>query len=520
MTGALSHTVDHGSGTGQWNQLNQLTKVSLPVFSGDARRYESWRAAFKVCVDDTPLPSHHKLLYLREYLSGEALKSIETLPYSPSAYEAALARLEHKYGGERRRVAMHLEDVEALKPACYGNANDFEQLAETLDVAVIKLKDSGRETELGAGTFYFKLLKKLDEKSLAQYHRWLHEQMKNGTVETLLEWISQEAEFLVVARETLEGVGNRELSSHGSTRTSRQRTFLARSNPAEKVKCAVCDGSHGVWLCSEFLRMDVNQRWRKARSSGLCFRCLSSGHYSIDCTRGQRCKREGCSEDHHSLLHGKEVRSAVAVPRPSRQSEVVGASSSDQGIVTGGRTFLASEGERVDQYTKPSTQVSLRTIPVKLSSNSRSVIVSALLDDASTQTYVSTRVASELKLDTLNEYSALIEVLNGGEASFVTKRVNFQLSAVNGDRLRSVNACTVDKVTGDMKVTDWLNERQDWEHLKDIPFPRLQKGREVDLLIGSDHADLHCALEEVSGAPGEPVARQTALGWTCIGQLK
>lgn len=39
----------------------------------------------------------------------------------------------------------------------------------------------------------------------------------------------------------------------------------------------------------------------------------------------------------------------------------------------------------------------------------------------------------------------------------------------------------------------------------------------VDVLIGIDCADLHYALEEIRGRPGEPVARLTPLGWTCIG---
>ena len=40
----------------------------------------------------------------------------------------------------------------------------------------------------------------------------------------------------------------------------------------------------------------------------------------------------------------------------------------------------------------------------------------------------------------------------------------------------------------------------------------------MDVLIGADCADLHYAIEEVRGGPGEPTARLTPLGWTCIGR--
>ena len=41
-----------------------------------------------------------KLLHLRQYLKGEALVSIESLGFTASAYQAALARLDRKFGGD------------------------------------------------------------------------------------------------------------------------------------------------------------------------------------------------------------------------------------------------------------------------------------------------------------------------------------------------------------------------------------------------------------------------------------
>ena len=41
----------------------------------------------------------------------------------------------------------------------------------------------------------------------------------------------------------------------------------------------------------------------------------------------------------------------------------------------------------------------------------------------------------------------------------------------------------------------------------------------IDILIGIDHLELHSSQGEVRGRPGEPVARRTPLGWTCIGNF-
>ena len=37
------------------------------------------------------------------------------------------------------------------------------------------------------------------------------------------------------------------------------------------------------------------------------------------------------------------------------------------------------------------------------------------------------------------------------------------------------------------------------------------------MLIGLDYLELHISLREVYGKPGNPIARLTPLGWTCIG---
>ncbi|MCG7879401.1 MAG: hypothetical protein N0C90_24170 [Candidatus Thiodiazotropha endolucinida] len=71
----------------------QLKRVQIPVFSGNKRTYQSWKAAFIACIDSAPATGEYKLLQLRQYLSGEALAVIDNLGHSATAYEAAKERL-------------------------------------------------------------------------------------------------------------------------------------------------------------------------------------------------------------------------------------------------------------------------------------------------------------------------------------------------------------------------------------------------------------------------------------------
>lgn len=54
-------------------------------------------------------------------------------------------------------------------------------------------------------------------------------------------------------------------------------------------------------------------------------------------------------------------------------------------------------------------------------------------------------------------------------------------------------------------------------HLKGIKLPQVGPRPIVDLLIGADQAHLLYSLEDVRGKPGDPIARLTPLGLTCIG---
>ena len=96
---------------------------------------------------------------------------MEPLGHSAAAYEAAMARLERKFGGERRKIALQLEELENMKSLCSGNARDIERFGDLLDIIVVNLKEAGRHDELGKGALYISLCKKLNETMLTQYHR-------------------------------------------------------------------------------------------------------------------------------------------------------------------------------------------------------------------------------------------------------------------------------------------------------------------------------------------------------------
>ena len=79
----------------------------------------------------------------------------------------------------------------------------MEQFSDLLDIAIIILRESPQYHKLGTGSLYVKVQRKLLEMMLASYHRWIVENNHLESVETLQDWIVQEAEFQTTAAETV-----------------------------------------------------------------------------------------------------------------------------------------------------------------------------------------------------------------------------------------------------------------------------------------------------------------------------
>ena len=299
------------------NDLWQLKRIQIPVFSGDKRTYQSWKVAFVACIDMAPAPAEYKLLQLRQYLAGNALKAIENLGHSSVAYEVAKERLERKYGGRRRQIASNLEELENFRQIQIGNTRDLEEFSDLLEIAIINLTESGQDQELGNGCLYTMLQRKRPESMLARYHRWIFEHSHLGSVLTLRTWVIEESEFQTVASETVNGV------TGSLADTAKAQSLQNYDNPltffidqaaiptrrsTECVPCPVCEGLHYVWNCRNFIENSISDRWKIAKRFHLRFRCLTEGHQGKSCQRSGQCGQNGCLELHHRLLHRQHKR--------------------------------------------------------------------------------------------------------------------------------------------------------------------------------------------------------------------
>ena len=228
---------------------------------------------------------------------------VKGLGYSDHAYEAAKARLDQKYGGNRPQVQAYIDELRKMRPINADNPRELERFTDIVERTVVSLKENKKFADLEGGTLYAIVLEKLPQALLSQYYRWIKEKGSLESLEELRRWVAEEAEYQVQASEIKHG-----LSSVGSVRgKSSTKSYFGTTEEKRDRPCKVCNQKHPIWKCVVFKGMEHRKKWEAAKKLGLCYRCLGKGHLGDSCTWSRECGIDGCKDRHHRILHEEKV---------------------------------------------------------------------------------------------------------------------------------------------------------------------------------------------------------------------
>ena len=123
-------------------------------------------------MDETNLSAQFKMLQLESCLEGEAAETVKGLGYSDQAYKTAKARLNQKYGGNRRQVQAHIDELhKKMRPINTDNLRELERFADIVERTVVSLKENKKFADLEGDTSYAIVLEKLPQALLyIQYY--------------------------------------------------------------------------------------------------------------------------------------------------------------------------------------------------------------------------------------------------------------------------------------------------------------------------------------------------------------
>ena len=438
------------------------------------------------------------MLRLKGCLEGEAAATVKGLGYSSAAYEAAKARLNRKYAGNRRQVQAHIDELKKMKPINAENPRELDKFADLVERTVVTLKENKHTSDLEGGTLYAIVLEKIPQSLLSQYYRWVKEKGKLESFEELREWVAEEAEYQVQASEVKNDVSNA-----GGKHVKWPRSYFGTGDKRDRP-CKVCNQKHPIWKCEVLKGMENKKKWDTAKRLGLCYRCLGKGHLGEECRWSKECGIDGCKEHHHQILHQKKSLPDFMEENPDPR---------DASNVNGNES---STYETVKEHEQ--RRITLCTVPVILKHGAKRLQVNCFLDEGSDTTYVNEDEVEELGLEGQKE-RVTINVANDQKVDLISATMEIGLESLDGRVDTVIVAKTSHSICGGMKPTNWLEIRDQWKHLKNIAFPKLGKRRKIDVLIGLDYYNLLFPMKEVRGGDGEPSARLCPLGWTAIATI-
>ena len=223
-------------------------------------------------MDESTEPANLKIARLRQCLTGNALGAICSLGVTAPEYEEAKEILKTKYGCARRLLRTYMDQLEQMP---FIISNDIQRFADLVRVTVVKLHAEGRDGELKDGTLYSLLLKKLPERQLENYSRWLNEHAREKSVVAVRDWLKDEVRFRVEAAEMANGIESKPVEYSRPPRAPKYQdqsrmqnchTAAMGNDPRNtRPPSSLCSSfDHGVWFCKQFYDKGVDDRWQIA----------------------------------------------------------------------------------------------------------------------------------------------------------------------------------------------------------------------------------------------------------------
>ena len=541
--------------------LKAIRHDSTLLFKGTAESFMVWSASFFSGVHVLRgLSEIEKLHCLRASMDPECDQTHEfevifNRDSTEMAYFEALADILKRFGDPRDLLATFQTKLQSysLNTNSHYSVNVFYRMLQNY----VKIQDElGAETSLGDDTSFLSNLMQCfeDETHVMNYIKLCQDNFQRVGLSTFIIYIQMLRDNLTsrdkllsyrVGKKNFKPFGRKYSSANVTTESQTQESLPAEVSEPEqdwhtskdtanvlkdqrKVsfqrdkspgrdkspskndrKCDVskCTGSHPLWKCSIFPTLSDKDKNDIVVKAMRCFRCLGYGHYLADCkSEYGGCK--SCKDSKHHTLMCK-IRPFVSAFYTA-----------DYLPYFDHESFVSKDYAYALDI--PRLDVSLRIICAKFKNpkSGTTCQLNVLLDDGCSSQYISERASERLGLEGpgIELFLSTVDAASKRVKSIV---VAVELASMAGDFRTELSLVVLKDLVKDLRPVDWSEQKKKFEHLKDLPFPPLSRDFPdgVDVIIGVRRPELSRCLQEVAGEEGQPIARKTRLGYTCVGPL-
>ena len=473
----------------------RLPKLSVPTFDGNVINWRSFWEQFTISVHDrTELSQSEKLAYLKHAVKdGSAKQVVEGLSGSGDHYKEAIDCLCTRYNRPRLLHQAHVQAIVDAPSLRDGSGQELRCLHDTANQHLRALRAMDCEPP---GRFITSLLElKLDPTTMFEWQKCSQEATGVPHFTVLLEFVNLRAQ--ASESSVLESTKKHraEVQQHKHSFSSCPITSMTA---AVDEYCVACKTSkHPLYGCPKFKALPHDRMMVLLKSNRVCHNCLKPGHFIKECTSTHRCRK--CQRPHHTLLH-VEVQSerratTDTAPVASLTSSVVDPVQS-----------------HVAQISSKSRQLLLMTCRVLvMTPDGRTMQVRALLDSASSASFVSNRLVQQLCLPRHHRQAQIVGVGGLTHQRLGQSVVRFSVAPLFA---LQIEAFVLPTVTSDLPLHS-VPFDYNWYHLSGIRLadPDFGTPGNIDLLLGADVFSDIVLHGRRSGPSGSPAAFETRFGW-------
>ncbi|XP_062714039.1 uncharacterized protein LOC134290847 [Aedes albopictus] len=487
--------------TQQQLAARQSLAKDLPRFSGDPAEWPIFISNYRYTTEACGFSDGENMLRLQRCLTGSALETVRSRLVLPAAVPQVIETLRMRFGRPElliNALLRKVRDIPAPRPDRLEGLIDFGMAVQAL---CDHIEAANERAHLSNPSLLQKLVAKLpaDQRMMwAGYKRGFpHADLK--TFGDYMSSVVRDATSVVTFEPETRRSGARDrprqkgfINSHATESSSRSGD--SSREPKETPKqfdCAHCNKcGHRVRDCNAFKQLNVDDRWRRVRSLGLCQNCLFS-HGRRACRGRKTCDIEGCQFRHHPLLHS---------PRgPPKSSE---------------RTMQVAENHTHRRLTSPTL---FRIIPVTLHGTKGSINTFAFLDEGSDLTLIESDLVASLGVKGTKLPLCLRWTGNTSRVEKESQQITIEIAGIGQDkRHKLLNARTVNSLGLPRQTFEVENAVKKHKHLQGIPLSTYRDAV-PKILIGVDNLRLALPLKVREGDGPAPVAVKTRLGWCVYG---
>jgi hypothetical protein len=363
----------------------KLPTIALPTFEGDTCSWLHFRDTFEaLVVNNSTLSNVQRFHYLIASLKNEAKDLISNLQITNENFLVAWQLVTQRYNNTKLIAMMHAKHLCQMSQVKKGDASSLRKLINHVSSHTNFLQALTLNVPTQDLLLNHLIITTIDSNTQREWELLTASRTDVPTTAELIAFVKSRCKALELLQTTqaLKAGTPAPRSSH-SAGTKVSKPFY--SNVATQLQFPLCNGSHRLYQCDSFLKMQMKQRFNYVKQSGLCLSCLQLSTKTHTCSK---CVCRQCHNNHHTLLHMSRQNQSVNNRRPGTNQSAGAQGNSTAGV----NTYCLFKG-------KPRNLILLATAIVEIQSKSGQYVpCRALFDSASQSHFITERCVQRLRL--------------------------------------------------------------------------------------------------------------------------